>query len=48
MADELEIYLSDLTPEVQKRALKFLGIKERKESNLDFFPLFMLPKPVTI
>ena len=46
MADELEIFLSDLTPEAQLRVQKFLGIKTAVEDNFDVFPLFVLPKPV--
>ena len=45
MANELEIFLSDLTPEAQTRVKKFFGIKIAKEANLDIFPLFVLPKP---
>jgi hypothetical protein len=45
MADELEIFLGDLTPEAQKRVMKFLKIKAVEEANLDVFPLFVLPKP---
>jgi hypothetical protein len=45
MADELEIFLSDLTPEAQKKVLEFLGIKAAQDSNLDVFPLFVLFKP---
>jgi hypothetical protein len=45
MADELEIFLRDLTPEVQARVLRFLKIKDAREANLDVFPLFVLPKP---
>ena len=45
MANELEIFLGDLTPEAQKKVLKFLGIKKAAESNLNVFPLFFLPKP---
>jgi hypothetical protein len=44
MADELEIFLSDLPAEAQKKVLEFLGIKAAIESNLDIFPLFVLPK----
>jgi hypothetical protein len=44
MADELEIYLRDLTPEAHTKVLKFLRINLAKESNLDVFPLFVLPK----
>ena len=44
MTDEFEIFLSDLMPEAQEKVLKFLGIK-LAESNLDVFPLFVLPKP---
>ena len=47
MADELEIFLSDLMPAAQKKVLAFLGIKTPEESNLDVFPLFVLPKPET-
>jgi hypothetical protein len=45
MTEELEIYFHDLTPEAQKKVLAFLGIKTSEESNLDVFPLFVLPKP---
>jgi hypothetical protein len=45
MADELEVFLSDLTPEAQRRVLRFLGFKTPEEGNLDVFPLFTLPKP---
>ena len=45
MAEELEIFLSDLTPEAKKKVMRFLGIKAAKELNLDVFPLFSLPKP---
>jgi hypothetical protein len=48
MADELEIFLSDLTPQAQKKVLEFLGIKAVEESNLNVFPLFILPKPENI
>ena len=34
MADELEIFFADLTPEAQKKVLEFLGIKAAEESNL--------------
>jgi hypothetical protein len=44
MADELEIFLSDLTPEAQTRVKKFLKIKDSPEANLAVFPLFVLPK----
>jgi hypothetical protein len=42
MAHELEIFLSDLKPEAQKKVLQFLGIKTPQEANLDVFPLFGL------
>ncbi len=45
MADELEIFLSDLAPEAQTRVLRFLRIKGTEELNLDMFPKFVLPKP---
>jgi hypothetical protein len=45
MAKELEIFLSDLTPEAQKKVLRFLRVKIAEEDNLDTFPLFVLPKP---
>jgi hypothetical protein len=45
MADELELFLSDLTPEAQTRVLRFLRIKTAAEANLDVFPLFVLPRP---
>jgi hypothetical protein len=47
MVNELEIYLSDLTPEAQKKVLKFLKINTPEEANLDVFPLFVLPLPET-
>jgi hypothetical protein len=43
--EELPIYLSDLTPEAQKKILQFLKVKAPEEANLDVFPLFVLPKP---
>jgi hypothetical protein len=43
--DELEIFLSDLTPQAQKRVLRFLKIEVPEEANLDIFPLVVLPKP---
>ena len=45
MADELEIFLRDLTPEAQTRVLRLLRIKTAEEANLDVFPLFVLSKP---
>ncbi len=45
MADELEVFLGDLTPEAQKCVLKFLGLKTAAEGNLDIFPLFTFHKP---
>lgn len=45
MAKELEIFLSDLTPDAQDRVLRFLKIKASQEANLDIFPLFVLPEP---
>ena len=45
MTEELEIYFRDLTPEAQKKVLRFLKIEAPKEANLDTFPLFVLPKP---
>ena len=44
MGKELEIFLSDLTPEAQDRVLKFLRIKVAEELNLDVLLLFVLPK----
>lgn len=44
MADELEIFLWDLTPNAQQRVLDFLGIKSAIEANLDVIPLFVLEK----
>ena len=44
-SDELQIYLSDFTVEAQKKIKRFLGIKTAEESNLDTFPLFVLPEP---
>jgi hypothetical protein len=41
---ELEIFLSDLTPEAQAKVKRFLGIKTAEEANLDVFPLFVLAK----
>jgi hypothetical protein len=45
MEEGFEVFLSDLTPEAQARVLAFLGIKAAEESNLDVFPLFVMPKP---
>ncbi len=45
MTNQLEILLSDLTPEAQARVKNFLKIKDAEEANLDVFPLFVLPKP---
>jgi hypothetical protein len=45
MDEELEIYLSDLKPEVQKRVLRFLGLRSAEGGNLDVFPLAVVPKP---
>jgi hypothetical protein len=45
MNEELEIYLSNLKPEVQERVLRFLGLKSAKDGNLDVFPLAVVPKP---
>jgi len=46
-ADELPIYLLDFKPEVQEKIMRFLEIKTAEESNLDVFPVFVLPKPET-
>jgi hypothetical protein len=45
MADELEIFLTDLAPEAKARVLTFLKIKAAEEVNLDVFPLCVLSKP---
>jgi len=42
---EMELYLSDLKPEAQRRVLKFLGLKSPEEGNLDVFPIAIIPKP---
>jgi len=42
---EMELYLRDLKPEVQRRVLRFLGLKSLKEGNLDIFPIATIPKP---
>lgn len=39
---EIDIYLDDLKPEVQKRVLRELGLKSAKDGNYDVFPLFTL------
>jgi hypothetical protein len=39
---EFEICLSDLKHEAQQRAMKFLGIKEAFDVNLDVFPIFTI------
>lgn len=44
-AEELPIYLTDFKPEIQKKIMRFLGIKTAQELNLDTFPIFVLPKP---
>lgn len=45
MADTLEIFISDLTGEAQKRVLEFLDLASPEEGNYDVFPLFVLEKP---
>jgi len=45
MTENYEVFLSDFNPETQKKILKFLGIKDEKEGNLDVFPLTLIPKP---
>ncbi|MFQ6054618.1 MAG: hypothetical protein ACE5KE_00530 [Methanosarcinales archaeon] len=44
MGSQLEIFISDLKEEKQKEVLKFLGLKNEKEGNLDIFPLDVLEK----
>ena len=39
---EIDIYLDDLKPEVQKRVLCELGLKYAKDGNYDVFHLFTL------
>ena len=39
---EIDIYLDDLKPEVQKRVLCELGRKSAQDCNCDVFPLFTL------
>ena len=39
---EIDIYLDDLKPEVQKRVLRELGLKSAKHGNYDVFPLLTL------
>ena len=39
---EIDIYLDDLKPEVQKRVLRELGLKSAQDGNYDVFPLFTL------
>ena len=39
---EIDIYLDDLKPEVQKRVLRELGLKSANDGNYDVFPLFTL------
>lgn len=39
---EIDIYLDDLKPEVQKRVLRELELKSAKDGNYDVFPLFTL------
>ena len=39
---EIDIYLDDLKPEVQKRVLRELGLKSAKDGNYDVFPLLTL------
>jgi hypothetical protein len=48
MAKELEIFLSDLMPEAQKKVLRLLKIRTPEEANLAVFPLFVLPEPENI
>ena len=45
MKDEVfEIYLSDLKVEAQTRLLRFLGLREPSQGNLDVFPISQLPR----
>jgi hypothetical protein len=37
MTSQPEIFLSDLTPEAQRKVLRFLKIKDAREANLDVF-----------
>lgn len=41
----VEIYLNDLKPEMQKEVLDLLGIDDAKEGNYDIFPLFVIERP---
>lgn len=41
----VEIYLNDLKPEMQKEVLDLLGIVDAKEGNYDIFPLFIIERP---
>lgn len=41
----VEIYLDDLKPEMQKEVLDHLGIGDAKEGNYDIFPLFVIERP---
>lgn len=37
--EEFEIHFDDLNEEAQKRYLKYLGIENASEANLDVFPI---------
>ena len=41
----IDIYLDNLKPEIQEKALEELGIKSDREGNYDVFQLFAVCKP---
>jgi hypothetical protein len=40
--NEMDIFITDLTPEAQRMVLDFLGLPSPEEGNYDVFPLFSL------
>ena len=42
--NKIEIKIDDLKDNIKKEILKFYGIKDPKEMNLDIIPLFIIEK----
>jgi len=42
MTKSFEIYFSDLSPETQKRYLKFQGVSSAEDLNADILPLAII------
>ena len=41
----VEIYISDLKPEIQEQVLAELNLKSAEDGNYDLFPLFVVERP---